>query len=208
MKRLLLIVFYFYAWATISGQSVGLGLRDNQYIHACYINQHKWLIGYEQSLLNVRIKEQSGRIFAGYIFEKDMWTIMGITYGGIEYAGNWQAGGAIVKGGMIKKRMSIGATFNINYDSYFDVQLNYDIDVHFAILRKITENLDKKQLDFCVSWGNLPEYRDNIKYLRVGMRFMNNNLWIQPEFCMPHILNRSSNYLRVLCSFGWIWNFK
>lgn len=191
------------AWIMAKGQTIGLGLRDNQYVHACYIDRHKWLIGYEQSLLNVKVKEQNGRLFAGYVYEKGAWNVAGIAYGGTEYAGNWQAGGGILKGEFIKKRIGIEATLNANYDTYFDFQMNYDVCAQYVIWKKGVEGLDKQQLDICASFGNLPEYRDNVKNLRIGMKFTSGNLWVHPKICVPNIENKSSKYLRVLCSLGW-----
>lgn len=46
--------------ATVNAQSLELGLLDNQYMHVDYVDKNDWLMGYEQSLLNVAMKEQSG----------------------------------------------------------------------------------------------------------------------------------------------------
>lgn len=207
MKRVLLIVLCLYAWKVVKSQSVEVGLRDNRYAHACYIDRNKWLIGYEQSLLNVKVKEQNGRIYAGYILEKGACIATGIAYVGTEYARKWQVGGAMVKGDIIKKRIGIGGTLNVNYDTYFNFQLNYDINARYALWRKDAENKNKQQLDIQISFGNLPEYRNNIKNLRIGMKFTSGNLWVLPEACIPNIEKKSFDYLRILCCFGWIINF-
>lgn len=34
------------------------------------------LVGYEQSILNVKMQEQSGRLFGGFIFQKREWAII------------------------------------------------------------------------------------------------------------------------------------
>lgn len=208
MKRVLMIVLCLYAWRVAKSQSVEIGLRDNQYVHACYIDRKKWLIGYEQSLLNVKVKEQNGRIYAGYILKKGSYHAAGIAYVGTEYARRWQVSGVILNGEIFKKRIGMGGTLNANYDTYFDFQFNYDIHVQYAFWQKSKENREKQQLDFGLSFGNLPEYRNNIKNLRIGMKFASGNLWVLPEVCIPNLEKGSFDYLRMLCNFGWILNFK
>lgn len=203
MKKYILMVLCACLWTIVKGQSLELGLRDNQYAHASFIGKNRWLIGYEQSLLNVKAKEQNGRLFAGYIYEKRFCSVIGIAYGGTEYAWNWQTYGAAVKAKFTKKRLGIGGALNANYDTYFDFQMNYDINARYAIWQKYMEGQGRQQLDICASFGNLPEYRKNVKNLRIGMKFTSGNLWVQPDVCIPNIEDGSSRHIRMLCSLGW-----
>lgn len=208
MKRFVLTVLFACVWIMTKGQSLELGLRDNQYVHVSFMGKAQWLVGYEQSLLNVKAKEQSGRVFAGYIYEKDAWAVTGIAYGGTEYAWDWQTAGVLVKGDFVKRRVGIGVSLNANYDTYFDFQMNYDVEARYVIWQKNQKELGKQDLAICASFGNLPEYRENIKNLRVGLKFTGGNLWVQPEVCLPNIEKRNSCHIRLLCNFGWNLPFK
>lgn len=203
MRKYILMALCACLCTIAKAQSLELGLRDNQYAHASFIGKNRWLIGYEQSVLNVKAKEQSGRLFVGYIYERSSWSVTGIAYGGTEYAWNWQAYGAIAKGEFTKKRLGIGGTLNANYDTYFDFQMNYDINVKYAIVQKYASEHGKQQLDVCASFGNIPEYRENVKNLRIGLKFTSGNLWVQPDVCIPNIEKGSSKHIRMLCSLGW-----
>ena len=79
VKYLYIFILFLFTSIKCQAQSLELGLRDNQYIHINYIGKIKnpnnnWIIGYEQSLLNVKLKEQTGRLFVGYLFTKDQIT--------------------------------------------------------------------------------------------------------------------------------------
>lgn len=219
MRKLIFCVFAMLGGICSNAQELGLGLRDNQYFRANYIGQisnsekHHYILGFEQSLLNVKMQEQSGRFFAGYLFENSSWTVTGIAYGGEEYAGDWYVTGAWLNAHYIWNRLELGATINPNYDSKLDFQLNCDVEAAVAVWKKTYGQIEKQRLDFCCSFGNLPEYRDNLKNLRVGLRFTNGQLWVLPEICVPGVGDKdnASNKIRVLCSMGWrleFFNFK
>lgn len=60
----------------------------------------------------------------------------------------------------------------------------------------------KQRLELCASFGNIPEYRDNVKNMRVGIRFLCGNLWVKPEISVPGISDLVAKRVRVLCSMG------
>lgn len=148
----------------------------------------------------MKIKEQSGRLFAGYLFEDGGLTASAIAYGGTEYAANWQVAGACLNGRYDWKRLGVGVTVNPNYDTKLGFQFNYDFEASIAVWSKPIEGFGKQQLDACASFGNMPEFRDNICNLRVGIKFTSGNLWVQPEICIPGMGDKSktSNNIRIV----------
>lgn len=223
MKGLLTLVLLGIGMIT-HAQSFELGLRDNQYVHVCYMNnitkdnRHEWIIGYEQSLLNVKAKEQSGKTFVGYQYSDNSWTAFGNVYYGSEYTGNWHTYGTLLHGSYQRKWLGLALELNLNKDSGLDFQCNYDVQASVAIWQREgnvqfsgrkgegkTERLSQRA-DINVSFGNIPEFRDNVKNLRAGIKFTNGNLWILPEVCIPGIGGDyvGKKYIRVLCNLGWI----
>lgn len=186
----------------VYAQSLCVGLRDNSYMQVNYIDRYKWLAGYEQSLLNVKIKEQCGRIFTGYVFEKMKWVVTGIVYWGIEYSGNWQARGVLFQNYYNQGRWGGGVTLNYNHDTYLGEQFNYNLETNFTFWRKV-EFPSVQKLDLCVLLGNIPEYRENVKRLQLGVRFTTGNLSVCPTVCIPGIDKGMGDYIRVLCNFKW-----
>ena len=154
----------------------------------------------EQSLLNVKLKEQSGRLFVGYQHMNQFWNTDISIYGGTEYTGNWQVFGAILNGSFIYKRLILAGTINPNYDSGLDFQFNYDIDAGLLLWEKNTTY--SQSIAFNLSYGNIPEFRDNVRNLRFGIKFNSGSLWILPEISIPG-LKEGETYIRALCNFGW-----
>lgn len=210
MRKMIICAFATMACMSIQAQELELGLRDNQFVRADYIGSiarseyHHYVAGFEQSLLNVKMKEQSGRLFAGYMYKDQTLEASGIVYGGSEYTGNWQVAGALLKGHYTWKRLGIGTAVNPHYDTKLGFQFNYDVEASVAVWAKTFEQFGKQQLDVCASFGNMPEYRDNIQNLRVGLKFTSGNLWVQPEISVPEIgdKDKTSDKIRVLCSLG------
>ena len=219
MKRLLTLVLLGIGMIA-NAQNLELGLRDNQYVLVCYIkgNRHKWIVGYEQSLLNVAVREQSGKTFVGYHYSDNYWQAYGTVYYGSEYTGNWHTYGTLLHGGYQRKWFGLALELNMNKDSGLDFQYNYDVQASVSIWqhdgnvrfisrkcrKEKTERLSQRA-DICVSFGNIPEFRNNVRNLRAGIKLANGNLWVLPEICIPSIggNNIGKDYIRVLCNLGW-----
>lgn len=213
MKRLSIAILTLFLFTNTFAQSIHVGLRDNQFAHVAYDSkiakslEHHVFAGYEQSILSVKVKNQSGRIFAGYRYDKSALSIGCNAYFGSEYSGNWHIYGCNIFGDYTYKRLILGAVINPNYDSKLKGQFNYKLDVGFAVWNNhCHEDNLKQKVELYASYGNMPEYRDNIKNMRVGIRFVYGNLWVKPEIDVPGIEGRSNEYLRVLCSMGWTVN--
>lgn len=174
-----------------------VGLRDNQFAHFNFLGESGWLWGYEQSLMNVKPKEQTGRFFVGQTKEFKYFGYSYAAYAGMNYHRSFGMFGARLTAMGRWKRISGSFTFNPNYDSGYKFQGNCQIDGALQLLKD-------QGVSFTAAYGNLPEYRNNIEYMRLGLKFASTDgkLWVKPEVCMPNVGNGSEN-LRVLVSMGW-----
>lgn len=199
MKRVLLLAFIFIALRT-EAQVIELGLRDNQFARIGYITTKNYYFGVEQSLLNVKVKEQSGRLYGGYCLNKQFWNANLSIYGGTEYGGNWQIIGGYLRGGFSYNSINLIGTLNPNYDTGLEFQLNYNVAIGYRIMEKKEDG--NQSVTVNASYGNIPEFRDNVKNLRIGVKFISSNLCVQPEIAIPGI-NEDNTHIRVLCNFNW-----
>lgn len=186
----------------VNAQNFEIGLRDNQYIHAAFIGKQQYLAGFEQSILNVKVKEQNGRLFAGYQHHWQKTYIMAIAYSGIEYTGKWNNLGTFINGGLNTKYCHLGGSIGFHHDSKLGNNICYNLEVCGTIytLNK-TEDIQKR-LEVVTSVGNFPEYRETTMNLRAGLKFTYGDLWVKPVICIPRI-DKQFNRVRVLCSMGW-----
>ena len=184
-------------------QRLEIGLRDNQYAHIGYRANVGWIAGVEQSLLNVKVKEQSGRLFAGYTYGAEKWTIGGAAYYGTEYSGDWQAYGVLAGGAFDWGIVRAEGRINPHNDTGLDFELCYQGEVGVTVWKK-NEQACRERVELCASYGNIPEYRMAVKQLRLGMRFTSGNLQVCPMISIPDIdKENGSKHIRVLCSFCW-----
>ncbi len=202
MRNLIIVVLLsVIGTAAAYSQRIEVGLRDNSYLHANYRSKSGWITGYEQSLLNASVKEQNGRLFAGYVLDKEQWDISGTAYYGTEYTGNWQAYGAFVEGLYHTNHFYVDGILNPHYDTGLEFDFCYRLEAGISLWRK-QEN--SQRLELCASYGNVPEYRQATDNFRAGFKFTSGNLWVKPMLCVPITDNESGQkYLRVICSFGW-----
>ena len=216
MRKYLILALTILGCFGAHAQQIEFGLRDNQFIRADFIvaiannEYHAYIMGWEQSLLNVKMKEQSGRIFAGYRYTKSNFLAKAIIYGGTEYDRRWQVFGTLLNGLYRWNYFGVGASLNPNYDTNLGFQLNYDIETSITVLKESIVSFGLQQVEVTASFGNIPEYRDNIQNMRVGLKFTSGNLWVHPEVCIPGFgdKDRTSNRIRVLCNMGWNFKFK
>lgn len=199
--RVIAFILALAASANVYAQSIEMGLRDNQYARTNYHSAKGWIAGYEQSLLNARLEEQSGRVFTGYEFKRESWDVKAIAYFGSEYTGIWQTYGAWIEGAYQLNRIYFDAMVNPHYDTGLDFSFCYQVEVGVSLWKKQENN---QKVELCASYGNIPEYRKTVRNLQGGLKFTSNNLWVKPMIFMPLTNNDyGQKYLRVLCSFGW-----
>ncbi len=203
MKRVFLLVFFFIALKS-EAQVIELGLRDNRFARIGYITTKDFYFGVEQSLLNVKVKEQNGRLYGGYSINKQFWNADLSIYGGTEYNGNWQIIGGYLRGGFSYNSINLTGIINPNYDTGLDFQLNYNVVLGYSIIGKKDDGNQRVSVN--VSYGNIPEFRDNVNNLRIGVKFISYNLCVQPEIAIPGI-NKDNTHIRVLCNFYWRFKF-
>lgn len=210
MKRYLTILSIFIYTLAAYSQNIEFGMRDNQYAHIDYLDKKLWFIGIEQSILNVKPQEQSGRLFGGYQYNCDIWKIIGLAYVGTEYSGRWNVVGALFNVSVDYDKMGASLSINPNKDSGLDFQMNYNIEGRYQVWNNKNEMLKDEKLDICASFGNIPEFRDNNKNLRVGLLFSSGNLWVKPTVCIPGIAEDDfgKGNVRVLFNMGWKLRFK
>lgn len=202
MKKTITFTFALLLTLASYSQQIGIGLRDNQYVNAEFIGKQHYVIGFEQSLLNVRIPEQSGKLYAGYEREIKNVSFRGILYGGSEYTGHWQSAGSQLSVGYHHKRFGATATLNPHYDTDLKFLFCYNAEAYRRVCLSDKTVSMPQSLDIVASYGNIPEYRDAVNNLRFGIKYTCGNFWFKPVLCIPGI-NENNKYLRVLCSVGW-----
>lgn len=202
MKRIVLtIVVLSIVVVKLYAQSIAIGLRDNQFAKIGYVFKHNYTIGYEQSLLNVKLKEQSGRMFAGYQYINGNWLFSGLLYFGGEYSGNWKVYGGNVSTSFYYKRLALSGTLNPNYDTGMAFQFNYDVAASFNLW--LAKDALGERVGATISYGNIPEFRDNVDNLRIGLKFECGKLWVHPEIAFPNV-GGENKHIRVLCNLGFL----
>ena len=203
VTSLLCIVFPF---ALLDAQSLEVGLRDNQFGHAAYVSKKGLFAGYEQSMLNVKMKEQCGRLFAGYTYVNANWNIIGASYFCTEYNGSWHSYGISIQSEYRWHRLYLAGILNPNYDSGLDFDFCYQAEAGLSLWERAGSD---ERVELCASYGNVPEYRMPVENYRIGFKFSSGNLWVKPMICFPLPDQESgSKYMRVLCSFGWMVKMK
>lgn len=93
-------------------------------------------------------------------------------------------------------------SINPHYDTKLGMKVCFDVEAFGTLWRNDKIEGVTQKLDVCASFGNMPEYRDNTKNLRLGLKFTSGNLWVQPELCVPGI-DKQYDKIRILCSMGW-----
>lgn len=200
MKRLFFFLVIVLFSLKVYTQSFEFGIRDSQFAKFTYVTRRNFYVGFEQSILNVKVKEQNGLLFAGYKYLKNNWKADGCIYGGTEYDGRWWSAGTFLQVDYFFKSILLSGTINYSYDSGLKHQFSYDLDVGYIVWKR--SNSSNQFAALKMSYGNIPEYRENVKYLRIGTLFRSGNLWVQPEICVPGVDN-DINKVRVLCNLGW-----
>jgi len=202
MRNLIIILLVSVLGTSVSySQGIEVGLRDNNFLHANYKSKGGCIAGYEQSLLNVSLKEQSGRLFAGYAFDKEFMGFSGTAYYGTEYTGNWHVYGAFVEGSYRIGRFYLNAILNPHYDTGLDFNFCYQAEADVTLWKKSEKH---EIIELCISYGNVPEYRLATNNTRVGLKFTSGNLWVKPMVYLPFNDNANGQkHIRVICSFGW-----
>lgn len=205
MKRYLILLTVLLYTLVAYSQNIEFGMRDNQYARIDYVDKKSWLVGFEQSILNVKAQEQSGRLFCGYQFYNNIWKIDGVAYIGTEYSGKWNVVGALFNTSVDYNKLGASLSINPNKDSGFDIQMNYNVEGSYNVWNNKNDALRYEKLDICASFGNIPEFRDNNKNLRVGLIFKSGNLWVKPTVCIPGIAEDDfgEGNVRVLFNMGW-----
>jgi len=202
--RVLAFILALAASATVNAQSIEMGLRDNLYAHANYHSAKGWIAGYEQSFLNTKLEEQSGRIFTGYEFERESWDIKAVAYFGSEYTGIWQAYGVWIEGAYQLHKIYLDAKVNPHYDTGLDFSFCYQAEVGVSLWKKQENN---QKVEACISYGNIPEYRMVVNNMRVGAKFTSGNLWVKTMLSMLEFYRgNDQKHIRVICSFSYSLN--
>ena len=202
MKRFVLtIVVLSIVIEKLNAQSIAIGLRDNQFANIGYVFKQNITVGYEQSLLNVKLKEQSGRLFVGYNYNNGNWLFSSLLYTGGEYSGNWKVYGGDICTTFCYKRLALSGTLNPNYDTGLAFQLNYNVAALFNLW--LAKGDLGEQVGATMSYGNIPEFRDNVENLRIGLKFECGKLWVHPEIVFPNVRGENK-HIRVLCNMGFL----
>lgn len=206
MKRIVFSFLLLFYSTCLFCQEIYLGLRDNNYTQIHFKSNKNIIVGYEQSILSVDFKEQNGCLYTGYNRRFNNLAVNGLLYYKTEYSQRWNTYGVLISSIWDYNKFGISLSINPNRDSGLGFQFNYNIDAFYELWKK--KRSDNETIDLSISYGNLPEFRDNNKNVRVGLKFTNGNLWVKPQICMPEI--SSSNYkyqqVRVLCSLGYMIN--
>lgn len=177
-------------------QELQLGLRDTYFGRIGWKSPQGFIVGGEMSLFNSAEQNQIGRLYVG--FEKQINEALYLLAEGsfaMNFENRYQQTGLKLYGRRDWRWLGVAMSFYPNYDTQLKMQWDGEIEASGHILN---------DLDVCVSYGNLPEYREDLKYIRFGLLFKAKNLWVKPMVNMPDMNNE---HMRIIVSLGWKFKF-
>lgn len=198
LRQILTAILFLIICATANAQQheLHLGLRDTYFARLGWKMPQGFIVGGEMSMFNSAERNQIGRLYAGY--EKkiaEVWNLSAESSFALNFEGRYRQAGLKLYGQRNWKWLSMALTAYPNYDSQLRMQWDGEIEASGHIL---------SDLDLCVSYGNIPEYREDLKYVRIGLLFKTNKLWVKPMVNLPDVNNE---HLRIIVSLGWKFEF-
>lgn len=193
MKKYLGIIFIL-SYATSFAQ-IGIGLRDSKFAHISYSFKNHYSIKIEHSIFSGKIETQYIRgIFSSNYLITDKIHFMGEVYYGTPYnITYYNCGGKLSANLLVTDRISIYATVNPHYDSYFHYITCYKIGSFYKL---------NSELDIFTCYSTIPEFRQKEKRLNGGLSFHVKNLKIWPYLSLP--LETPIKSIRVLVNFNYM----
>lgn len=179
----------------VSAQNIGLGLRDNLYGWLSYQGKRPYYLKLEQSLFSQKATYQYVRGYVGYEFLWNKLNVATEAYYGQQYNGDFYQLGGSLTASVSFKYIGFVATLNPHYDSTLKYQTCGDIESSILLWKDIA---------FCMSYGNIPQFRTNTIYWKAGLCIKSGHLEVKPEISIPCF--KDVDYLKVYCSFKWRMN--
>lgn len=191
-RHILITILFLICIASMRAQELQVGLRDTYFVRLGWKSAKGLIAGGEMSLFNSAERNQIGRLYAGYEHNWETgWKLLTAVNGAVNFENRYQQYGVLAHGIKSWKWIDVSASFYPNYDTQLKMQWDGEIEVAGHIL---------EDADICVAYGNIPEYREDIEYLRLGLWFHTKNLWVKPMINLPAM---NHDHLRVIVSLGW-----
>lgn len=189
-KNLFLLLLAITGSLSLSGQTLKLGLRDNQYGYAAYRFENNFSIKLEHSLFTERIGYQYVKVFVGYEANLKPVKISFEPYYGRTYNGSfYNLGGLISCTYPVTDILQLKGVVNPNYDSKFKYETCFGIEGQAKLLKDIA---------FVAEFTNVPEYRMKEDRVKLGLLFKVDQLWVKPCISLE---TKGAKTTRVLTSF-------
>lgn len=189
---LIILSLFFLSMSASAQQELRLGLRDTYFARLSWKSSIGYILGGEMSLFNSSETNQIGRIYVG--FEKNFsenWDFSSEAAFSMNFDNRYKQTSIKVRSQKDWKWIGVALCCYPNYDTQLKMQWDGEIEALGHILN---------DLDLCVSFGNIPEYREDIKYFRFGILFKSDNLWVKPLVNLP---DNNIEHMRIIVSLGW-----
>lgn len=160
----------------LSWAQVSVGTRDNQYFYGAY--QYKgWNVKLEESVYAEKIGFQYLRIYTGYMFEGQHWSVDASPYFGTTYNGDFQSMGCMITGKChIMDRYHLKCVVNPHYDSSYKYKTNFKVGAGMDI---------NNQIGILAEYQEMPIYRMKEKLIKGGFIFKTGQLSVTPQLSIP-----------------------
>lgn len=170
---------------------VGVGLRDNQYVHIGYTWKEQWNVTLEHSVFSQKFSTQYVRFLLSYKQQWSNWNIKAIPYYGTSYNGDfYNLGMAVDVHWHLLDGWGLTGVVNPHYDSALDYLTCFTAGTDIHLYKGIT---------FLMQYSTVPEYRMKEERCKLGLRFAYGNLSVTPMLSVP--TDGEGKHIRLLCSF-------
>lgn len=199
MKKQLLLLLILSGFCCNLLAQFNIGLRDSKYANISYLLKDRYSIGVEHSIFSAKIGTQYLRGIFSYCHPIAANTfVKGEIYYGTPYNRTfYNLGTKISAKTPIAGPVSIYATINPHYDSYFHYETFYKVGASCRL---------NSEIDFLAFYSTIPEYRQKEERLNAGLNFHIRNLMVNPYLSLP--LEGPIKSIRVLIGFNYTFKSK
>lgn len=176
MKQTVFIVLFLLLPLGMKAQ-FSIGLRDSKYVGVSYTHKNSLGIGLEHSVFSQEVKTQYVRATMSYANLLNGFDYKAGIYYGTPYDGAYYNCGMMLSANYgISKAISLMATLNPHYDSYFEYKTCFDAGASFRLCTDISALL---------SYSTIPEFRQDEKRVKVGFNLTVQHLSVSPYLSIP-----------------------
>lgn len=170
-KLLLLVWLMSSCIGVVHAQRLYFGVRHNDYLQAGFVHATGLTAGIELSAYNCALRRQTGRLSAGYCQSVGSWRSLALLSAATQFEGVYSQYALLVGTSYRGHWGDVGIELMPNYDSALKDQWDAEVALRLRLCDDIAAY---------AAAGNLPEYREDITYLRVGADFHHGSLWVLP----------------------------